>query len=130
MFFKILLPTMVGLLVYFLGKSHARRDRQRSLHAPSAQTLQPSVTEKFRTSFRLIAIFLASSAILSAGWFIFESWQESHTVVSIRVINAQTGNSAHYQALKGQVHGRVFTTTDGRQIRLADVERMEMDEGK
>ena len=122
MIFKVLLPLMIGLFVYFLGKSHARREQ----YPPSSTPLKPALRERFQNSFRLVAIVLTGSALLSAAWFIYQDWHESNQTVMIRVINAQTGNASEYQALKGQVHGRVFTTTDGRQIRLADVERMEI----
>ena len=129
MVFKILLPALVGLLVYFLGKSHARREQNRALRPPSSPPTPPSTTEKMRLSFRLTTYVLLASALLSAVWFVYEDWQSSHQVVLIRVINAQTGKSTHYRAPKGEVHGRTFKTTDGRQIRLADVERMEMEPG-
>lgn len=85
---------------------------------------------KFRTSFRLIAYVLAGSALFSASWFIYESWSTTQKILNIRIINTQTGEKATYQAFQGEVHGRVFRTTDGRQIRLANVERMEIDREK
>ena len=122
MIFKLLVPLMIGLFVYFLGKKHARRQLRSSAFTPA----EPTLGTKFHTSFRLVSIALACSALFTAAWLIYQDWQESRQTVMIRVINAQTGNNSEYQALKGQVHGRIFTTTDGRQIRLADVERMEI----
>lgn len=130
MVFKILLPVMVGFLVYLLGKSHARRDQRRQRQPLSVQAPQPAMTERFHAKFRLVAYLLVGSAILSAGWLVYEDWHASRKVVLIRVINAQTGESTTYQALHGQIHGRIFATTDGRQIRLADVERMEVGAGR
>lgn len=129
MVFKILLPLIVGILVYFLGKSHSRRDYKRQMPSASVPAAKSIKAEKFQHSLRLVAYFLLCSAILSAGLFVYEDWQASKKEVIIRVINAQTQEITTYQAFHGQIHGRVFSTTDGRQIRLADVERMEVDTG-
>ncbi len=125
MIFKILLPVLVGLLIYFLGKSHARRN---AVPTPVPRSSSPALAEKFRISFRLAAYSLVVATLLSALLMVYEGWQTDHKPVVVRVINVQTGASAVYQALQGQVHGRTFHTLDGRQIRLADVERMEVEE--
>ena len=127
MFFKILLPALVGFLVYFLGKSHARREQHRHFHNVSAPAAKPGIQAKLHNSFRLVATVLAISTLFIAGMFIYEDWQYSHQEMTIRVINAQTGESVTYQALQGEVHGRLFTTIDGRIVRLAGVERMEVE---
>lgn len=126
MLFKVLLPALVGVLVYFLGKSHARRERR---PPPISATLQGRIRKKqgaWHDAFRVAAYVLAGSAVFSAGWFIYQDWAESQKTVTIRVINAQTGESTHYQARQAQVYGRTFRTVEGHQVRLADVERMEV----
>ena len=126
MTFKILLPVLVGLLLYFLGKSHARRNG-----APVAvvRPVPPTtMMDRVRLSFRLTAGLLVGTTLLAAAWLMVEAWQTAHTPVVVRVINVQTGVATSYQALQGQVQGRTFHTLDGRQVRLADVERMEVGE--
>ncbi|MBF0462823.1 MAG: hypothetical protein HQL87_15715 [Magnetococcales bacterium] len=125
MTFKILLPVLVGLLLYFLGKSHARRSG-----APVAvvRPVPPTMLERVHLSFRLTAGLLVGTTLLAAAWWMVEAWQTAHTPVVVRVINVQTGAATSYQALQGQVQGRTFHTLDGRQVRLADVERMEVGE--
>lgn len=125
MTFKILLPAIIGLLIYFLGKSHARR---RGLPPPVLPSRSPTLADKFHLSFRKIALTLVAVTGVSALWVIHEDWQAGRKQVVVRVIHVQTGETTLYQALQGQVHGRTFQTTDGRQVRLADVERMEVEE--
>ena len=122
MIFKILLPALVALVVYFLGRSHARQGNAIAQRRPN---LGPSPAPISRT-FQLIAISLVISVVSLASWYIYRDWKESQKTVQIRIVNTQTGKTAVYQALRHKVHGRMFQTTDGRRITLADVERMEM----
>ena len=127
MIFKILLPAIVGMLIYFLGKSHARRARLPASVAPALQPIM-TVRAKWRSSFQLAAYLLLGMALLATVWVVYDGWQSAQKPVEVRVIHVQTGATAVYQALQGQVHGRTFQTLDGRQVRLADVERMEVGE--
>ncbi|MEO5338992.1 MAG: hypothetical protein H7837_00535 [Magnetococcus sp. MYC-9] len=122
---KILLPLLVALLLYFLGKSHARRG---GLASPVAHSRPTARSARWSRAFRLVAFLLAGVSLLSAIWIVYEEWQAAHKTVVVRVIHVQTGATTTYQALQGQVHGRSFQTLDGRQVRLADVERMEVEE--
>lgn len=69
--------------------------------------------------------------------WVFFSWlvpelffqiQDAWQVVTVRVIDAGSGRETTYRAYKSDVGGRTFTTTDGRTVKLADVERMELGE--
>ncbi|MBF0401268.1 MAG: antitermination protein NusG [Magnetococcales bacterium] len=123
MTFKILLPLLIGLFIYFLGKNHARRGR-----VPSAAGQSTGWMVQVRHSFRLAASLLVGIAVLVVLWVIYDDWRLAHQQVHIRVVNVQTGAFTEYEALRGQVQGRIFYTLDGRQVRLADVERLEMGE--
>ncbi|MBF0161992.1 MAG: hypothetical protein HQL88_06865 [Magnetococcales bacterium] len=127
MTFKILLPALVAALLYLLGRSHARRGRLSPATPPGEQS---SFAVRWRRSFRLTAYLLAGMALLTTVWVIHEEWQSAHRRVTIRVIHVQTGETTLYQARQGEVHGRTFQTLDGRQVRLADVERMEVGEAE
>ncbi|MBK1694848.1 hypothetical protein CKO09_08860 [Chromatium weissei] len=52
------------------------------------------------------------------------NWQDAHEVIRVQVVNANTGQLTLYQVQRGSIEGRHFRTTDGREIRMADVERM------
>ncbi|WP_130471247.1 hypothetical protein [Candidatus Magnetaquicoccus inordinatus] len=122
MVWKIFLPVLIGVLLYYLGKSHARRRQI----IPTV--LRNTGESRWRQSFRLAAISLVISALLIAVMVLFNDWRSSQQKVQVRVIHVETGEVVIYQALRGQVHGRTFQTIDGRQVRLADVERMEVGE--
>ena len=44
--------------------------------------------------------------------------------MQVQVVNAATGAIVLYEARRRDIEGRVVRTLDGREIRLADVERM------
>lgn len=121
MTFKILLPLLVGLFIYYLGKKHARRAAM-----PTGSSPPSGIMEPIRRSFRLASYLLVGFALCAVVWVMVDDWLEGREVVHVRVINVQTGEGVDYQALRGQVEGRIFRTLDGRQVRLADVERLEM----
>nr|WP_304303258.1 hypothetical protein [Chromatium okenii] len=52
------------------------------------------------------------------------SWQYNHEVIQVQVMNANTGQLTLYQVRRESIDGRHFRTIDGREIRMADVERM------
>ena len=119
MIFKILLPALVALTVYLLGRSHARRGGQIAARVEAASA-------PLSRTFRLVSAALVVSVLSLAGWYIYNDWRQSQQTVQVRVVNTRSGDTAVYQAIRSEVHGRVFKTTDGRRITLADVERMEV----
>ncbi|MBF0109145.1 MAG: hypothetical protein HQL76_08225 [Magnetococcales bacterium] len=122
MFFKIILPLFLLAVVYFVGRAHARR---RDLQYASAPAF-PSLRENMKGPVGKIAVILVASTLLSALWMIFSHWQDNATWVEVRVVDVKSGEKSYYEAQKGQIHGRSFTTRDGRRITLSDVERMEI----
>ena len=65
----------------------------------------------------IIAITLGYSAL---------QWRDSTEVVTVKVVNSNTGKSVSYQVSRDQVGDRRFRTVDGRTIVLAEVERIEV----
>ncbi|MBF0446784.1 MAG: hypothetical protein HQL67_01140 [Magnetococcales bacterium] len=122
MFFKFFLPILVISIVYFVGKNHARKEQGRLGSASSAAVK----ADASPPTMQLIAISVVIAVFGLAAWYIYDDWIQGQIQVRIRVINAETGQVALYDAPKGLVHGRSFTTADGRRVTLADVERMEV----
>ncbi|MEO5329602.1 MAG: hypothetical protein H7829_15330 [Magnetococcus sp. THC-1_WYH] len=122
MLLKFILPLFLLGVVYFVGRVHASRRR---LPPPSVHEVRPFLAFHQGPAGK-IAIVLVISAVLSATWMIVSHWRETHQVVEIRVLDISTGKKTVYEARQGDVHGRMFTTLDGRSITLADVERMEL----
>jgi hypothetical protein len=61
---------------------------------------------------------------------LYLDYQAGREVVSVRVINANTGEATTYMARRADVRGRSFTTLDGRPVTLSDVDRMELGAGR
>ncbi|MES9845352.1 MAG: hypothetical protein ABW162_00450 [Candidatus Sedimenticola sp. PURPLELP] len=64
--------------------------------------------------------------IVGAGGYAYFQWQDAYQVINVRVIDTRSGNTVTYRAYKGDVDGRSFTTTEGRTVTLAEVERLEL----
>ena len=121
MLWKILLTALViaGALVVVKKRSRPAAPIPRLEAAPGpAQT--PSRLP------RLVAAGFVLLMLTGAGFYLFHQWRDNYQVVDVRVVDSRTGNSVVYQAYKGDVEGRSFTTTDGRVVSLAEVERMEL----
>lgn len=73
---------------------------------------------------RMIAMTLAGLMFLGLALHWLELWRQAQEVVTVQVVNANTGVVMGYQARHGDIEGRRIRTLDGKEIRLADVERM------
>jgi hypothetical protein len=65
--------------------------------------------------------------IIAAGILVFYlSWQDDHVQYQVTITNPQTGTSETFIALKKNMRGRLFITESGREIRVSDLERIEV----
>lgn len=73
--------------------------------------------------------YLAAAAVvillIGSFYLIYDHWRDRHEVVVVRVVDATTGRSVDYRARRGDIGDRQFTTEDGRQVVLAETERLE-----
>ncbi len=116
--FLLTLTVIVGTLIFFKS--------QRAREQAAVRTIKPVMTENqrlFRKGAYLFLIFMILSAI---GAFILRQDDDS-TTMQVRVINSQTGQTSTYQALKKDIQARRFTTLNGRQIYVSDVDRLEVE---
>ena len=74
------------------------------------------------TAWTLIGIIVATSLAIA----VYQRAVTDQETVTVRVINTNTGQTDEYQAYRNTADERSFQTTDGRQVTLADVERMEI----
>jgi len=64
---------------------------------------------------------------IAAGILIYYlSWQTENTLYQVTITNPQTGTSETFRALKKDIRGRLFITEGGREIRVSDLERIEI----
>ncbi len=68
--------------------------------------------------------------VLAAGVIMFFELQDDYETVTVHVINSETNARASYQAQRQDVTEDSFTTLEGRQVFVADVERVEMESAK
>lgn len=122
MFMKIVLTVLV-IVGAVVALRLRKRPLQRSVSVhendsrlPAKQPALPKIA-----GYGALGIMLLGCAV-----FVYFQWQDTWQVVTVRVINAGSGKESTYQAYKGDVEGRSFTTTDGRTVNLAEVERMEL----
>jgi hypothetical protein len=64
--------------------------------------------------------------VLVSGVLIYQRWQDGDRVVTVRVVDTQSGRSVTYQARRKDVEERHFVTLDGREVSVAETERIEL----
>ncbi len=128
----ILFRTMITKILFTLGVIGIAWlvIRQRSRRAEVAATEQPKrlAAQQHKVSNptpRLAAYGLIVFMILASGVFLYLQWRDEYRVVTVRVINSQTGDTVSYEARRGDVEAREFVTLDGRTVNVAAVERIE-----
>lgn len=119
MFAKILLTVAVILGAYLVIRARMQDGR------PSAEPAGPSRPPLLsRDIVRAVAYGLVAVMVAGSLLWLYLAWEEGREVVSVQIINAHTGAVTTYRARRADVHGRHFTTLDGRRVTLADVERL------
>lgn len=116
---KLLFTLAVIALVVFLVKF-----RQRPASAPS-----PAPVARKRPDTRLVrTIAIVTLAVMLTGTLVmvYLGWRDSHQLLQVKVIDSRSGRVSEYEVYRGRLGERSFETVDGRQVRLAETERMEV----
>lgn len=131
---KILLTLLViGGAVLFL-RARNRLSPPREGYRPPAVAQQRSPyaydavpAARFRP-WHWAAAFLLLATFAGSGWYLYHYWTDAHRIVSVTVVNSNTGKSSTYQAYKGEIQQNQgqFRTIDGRTINLSGVDRLEI----
>lgn len=118
---KILLTLTV--IVACLWVLSARRNK------PEAAT-KAVVSKKDQERQRLLRqgawSFMALMVIAAGIMITMELW-DRNTIVTVHVINTQSGERISYQARREDIRNSSFTTVEGRQVITAGVERIEIE---
>lgn len=72
-------------------------------------------------AWSLIGLMLGGSALM-----LYLQWEDGYRVVTVRVVNTNTGRSVVYHARRAEVGERSFETIDGLTVTLAEIERLEL----
>lgn len=122
MIWKLLLTLAVLLGGWFFVRAKLRARRRAPPGAPGwtpppRRRLPPGTVRT--AAYTVLALML-----LGSGGYLYRGWAQGNQVLEVQVVNAATGAVSAYQARRRDIEGRVFRTLDGREVRLADVERM------
>ncbi len=120
MIWKLLLTAAVIFGAYLVIRARIMRSREAAgLVAPRPPLIPPALIRPL--AYVLLGIMLIGSLSL-----LVRDWDRDREIIPVQVVNANTGEVTLYEVRRGSVDGRRFVTADGREIRMADVERLEM----
>ena len=94
---------------------------------PKLKTVPNPAAERNKKLMRNGAIAFMVVMTLAAGTMIYLELGERNAIVTVRVINTQSGVSMSYRVKKNEIHSDGFTTMEGMQVFVAGVERIEIE---
>jgi len=115
---KILLT--IGVIVVCLMILPAR-------NKPRLKTVVNPEAIRNRKLMRNAALAFMLVMSLAAGAMIYLEVDKRNAIVTVHVINTQSGASKSYRVQKSDIHSDGFTTTDGVQVFVAGIERIEIE---
>ena len=65
--------------------------------------------------------------VLAASAMIYIEISDKYTIVTVHVVNSQTGSRVSYQARRQDINASSFTTLEGSTVYVAEIERIEVD---
>lgn len=114
---KLIFTLAVIALVVFLVKF-----RQRPVPAARPPQGKAAGTRLVRTvAIVTLVVMLGGSLVM-----LYLYWRDSHQLLQVKVIDARSGRVSTYEVYRGRLEERSFETVDGRQVRLAETERLEV----
>jgi hypothetical protein len=118
---KILL-TLAVIGVAWLVIRHRQQSLSEAERVPRLDSAQQSSNRTIKwLSYGVLAL-MVSASLLYLGWQVSQGYR----LVTVRVVDAQSGRSVSYIARRMDVDDRHFLTQDGREILVADGERIEL----
>jgi archaellum biogenesis protein FlaJ (TadC family) len=94
---------------------------------PQLKRVPNPATQRNRKLMRNSALAFMVVMALAAGIMIYLEVDKRSAVVTVHVINSQSGASISYRVQKNDIHSDGFTTTDGVQVFVAGIERIEIE---
>ncbi len=75
---------------------------------------------------RNAGLFLGALMLIAFAAYVLYAWWAIKPIVSVRVINPETGKEVVYLAYEDDVAERSFETLDGRRVQLGSIEHIEV----
>ena len=97
---------------------------------PKLRTVVNPATVRNRKLMRNAAIGFMVVMVLAAGTMIYLEVDQRNSIVTVHVINTQSGSTKSYRVKKDEIHSDGFTTMDGVQVFVAGIERIEIEPQK
>jgi hypothetical protein len=94
---------------------------------PQLKRVPNPEAQRNRILMRNAALAFMLLMVIAAGVMIYLEIDERNAVVTVNVINTQSGESKSYRVQKSEIRSDGFTTTDGVQVFVAGVERIEIE---
>jgi hypothetical protein len=94
---------------------------------PELRQVRNPAAEHKKKLLRNGAIAFMIIMVIAAGVMIYLEVDERSAVVTVHVINTQSGAKKSYRAMKNEIHSDGFTTLDGVQVFVAGIERIEIE---
>jgi hypothetical protein len=123
---KFLITVAVIYIAYLVVRSRY----QRSVPQEQTRTRRANTGDPFhsRGAIKAGAYAVVLVMLFGSGVYLFQSWDREHQVVEVQVVNPYNGDVQRYEARRGDIEGRTFRTLDGRLIRIAEMERLVINE--
>ena len=115
---KILITLAVIVACMWMVSSRAK---------PELREIKNPVAERRKKHLRNGAIAFMVIMVIAAGVMIYLEMDERSAVVTVHVINTQSGATKSYRAMKNNIHRDGFTTLDGVEVFVAGIERIEIE---
>jgi hypothetical protein len=94
---------------------------------PKLKRVVNPAAERNKKLVRNAALAFMVVMALAAGAMIYLEVDKRSEIVTVHVINTQSGASKSYRVRKNEIHGDGFTTMDGLQVFVAAIERIEIE---
>lgn len=110
------------IVIVIVGMIFAKRSNEQIAKVKAAnQSKEPEGS----ISSRALAYSLIALLIMVSGVVYYFSWSSDNQLVTLRLVGLG-GHVSEFQAYKKDIKDRSFTTISGKQIRMADSDRMEL----
>ena len=94
---------------------------------PGLKTIPNPAVERNKKLMRNSAYAFMVVMAIAASAMIYLEVDRRNAVVTVHVINTQSGSSKSYRVMKNDIHSDGFTTMDGVQVFVAGIERIEIE---
>ena len=94
---------------------------------PGLKVVPNPVAERKKKQMRNGAIAFMIIMTIAAGVMVYLEVDKGSAIVTVHVINTQSGAQKSYRVMKNDIHSDGFTTLDGLQVFVAGIERIEIE---